>query len=67
MISQLQEIFQVDTSLTSLFWADPTVAGLASVVTENSNAEGGAEKIVHMLTSVVQLSEEEVEARLDEP
>jgi amino acid adenylation domain-containing protein len=66
LISQLQDIFPTDVPLLTLFFEDPTVAGLAAVLSENQGGAESAEKIAQLLSSIDQLSDAEVTTMLSE-
>jgi amino acid adenylation domain-containing protein len=66
LISQLQDIFSTDVPLLTLFFEEPTVAGLAAALTDSQSGEGDAEKIAEILGRMGQLSDEEIEAMLSE-
>jgi amino acid adenylation domain-containing protein len=63
MISLLQEVFPMEFPLLTVFFENPTVAGLSSAI-QSHLSEPEVEKIIEALEVVVQLSNEEVEALL---
>jgi amino acid adenylation domain-containing protein len=65
LISQLQDIFPTEVPLLTLFFEDPTVAGLAAAIVE-SQGEQNVENIVATLEHLGQLTDEEVERMLSE-
>jgi amino acid adenylation domain-containing protein len=65
LISLLQELFPEGFPLLSMFFENPTVAGLSSAV-QGHVGEEEVEKIVQALQTLEQLSNEEVEALLNE-
>jgi len=66
LIAQLQDILPAATPLLTLFFEDPTVAGLATHISQNDLGEGGVEKIAEVLDRMGRLSDIEVEAMLSE-
>jgi amino acid adenylation domain-containing protein len=52
LISQLQEIFPSETPLLTLFFQDPTVAGLAEAILQGENRMEEIEAIVRLLETV---------------
>jgi amino acid adenylation domain-containing protein len=65
LISQLQDIFPTEVPLLTLFFEDPTVAGLAAALVESSGAES-VEKIAQLMKALDELPDEQVEAMLSE-
>ena len=63
LVSQIQEIFSTDLPLLTRFFADPTVAGLASALIEIKGAES-LERTAQIIKSLDELSDEQVEAML---
>jgi amino acid adenylation domain-containing protein len=66
LISQLQDIFPTDVPLLTLFFEDPTVAGLAAALSENQSSEEISEKIEQVLSSIGELSDDEVNSLLSQ-
>jgi hypothetical protein len=64
LISQLQDIFPTDVPLLTLFFEDPTVAGLSAAISQSDVGEGSFEKIAEVLDRMGRLSDVEVEAML---
>jgi amino acid adenylation domain-containing protein len=64
LISQLQDIFPTDVPLLTLFFEDPTVAGLSAAISEGDVSGDSFEKIAEVLGRMGQLSDVEVEAML---
>jgi amino acid adenylation domain-containing protein len=65
LTSQLEDILPTATPLLTLFFEDPTVAGLATHISHDLG-EGGVEKITEVLDRMGRLSDIEVEAMLSE-
>jgi amino acid adenylation domain-containing protein len=66
LISQLQDIFPTHVPLLTLFFEDPTVAGLSAAIVQSDVGEGGFEKIAEVLDRMGRLPDVEVEAMLRE-
>jgi amino acid adenylation domain-containing protein len=64
LISQLQDIFPTDVPLLTLFFEDPTVAGLSAAISQSDVGEGSFEKIAEVLDRMGRLSDVEVENML---
>jgi surfactin family lipopeptide synthetase C len=64
LISLLQEAFPMEFPLLTIFFENPTVAGLSSAI-HSHLGEQEVEKIIEALEAVEQLSNEEVEAQLE--
>jgi amino acid adenylation domain-containing protein len=64
LISQLQDIFPTDVPLLTLFFEDPTVAGLSAAISQSDVSGDSFEKIAEVLDRMGQLSDVEVEAML---
>ncbi|MDQ3652504.1 MAG: amino acid adenylation domain-containing protein [Acidobacteriota bacterium] len=65
VISHLREALQVELPLRSLF-EEPTVAGLALRILEDPEERVKVEKIARLMVSLAKLSEDDVDAMLDE-
>ncbi len=66
LVAQLRSTFQIEFPLRSLF-EDPTVAGVAKIITEAKQKEQGeADKLAEILKKIEELSEEEAKALLNE-
>jgi len=65
VISRLRESLQVELPLRSLF-QEPTVAGLAQLILDDPGGRAKVEKIAQLMVSLAKLSEDEVDAMLDE-
>jgi endonuclease V-like protein UPF0215 family len=62
----LQELFGIEEPLVILFFENPTVAGLATALTESLPDNENAEKIAEKLHMVMNMTDEEVENLLSE-
>ncbi|MEA2176285.1 MAG: hypothetical protein QOD00_3877, partial [Blastocatellia bacterium] len=60
LITRLQEVFPTDLPLLTLFFQDPTVAGLAGAITQGVEDEAEVQKIAETMQALQQLSDEEV-------
>jgi amino acid adenylation domain-containing protein len=60
LITRLQEVFPTDLPLLTLFFQDPTVAGLAGAITQGVEDEAEVQKIAETMQTLQQLSDEEV-------
>ena len=67
MIGQLQALFPTDVPLLTVFFSQPTVAGLAEALSESSAGEENIDTIVQLLDRLANLSEEELDALLYAP
>jgi amino acid adenylation domain-containing protein len=65
VIKHIRETFSVDLSLDSLF-QNPTLSALASVIIAKQIEQAGESAIAEMLTTIRQLSDEEVTALLND-
>jgi acyl carrier protein len=65
LMAQVRESLQVELLVRSLFEA-PTVAGLAAVLLEVSNDPEKTVETADLLLKLAQLSDDEVEAMLDQ-
>lgn len=62
----LQDLFGIDEPLIILFFENPTIAGLATALTESLPDSEDAEKIAEKLRMVMNMTDEEVENLLSE-
>lgn len=51
MISQLQDIFPSETPLLTLFFQNPTVAGLADAILQGQDGSEGVERTAHLIAT----------------
>lgn len=65
VISRLREALQVELPLRSLF-QEPTVAGLTQIILDDPGGRAKVEKIAELMVSLAKLSEDEIDAMLDE-
>jgi amino acid adenylation domain-containing protein len=61
IVAQLQDIFPTETPLLTLFFENPTVAGLATSIANNSVEGMDAEEIAHLRRRIEGLVDEEVD------
>jgi hypothetical protein len=59
LVSQMQEIFSTEVPLLTLFFQDPTVAGLARAIGENITDEQ-LQKVTHTMQMLEALSDEQI-------
>jgi hypothetical protein len=64
LVSQLQDLFPTDVPLLTLFFENPTVAGLGEALIQSQATTGDVDRIATILQSVVSLPEEELETML---
>jgi amino acid adenylation domain-containing protein len=64
MIGQLQALFPTDVPLLTLFFAQPTIAGIAEAISQSSAGQEGLDTIVQLLQDLANLSEEEIDRLL---
>jgi hypothetical protein len=62
----LQDLFGIDEPLIILFFENPTIAGLATALTESLPDHENTEKIAEKLRMVMNMSDDEVENLLAE-
>jgi hypothetical protein len=62
LVAQLQDFFPTEVPLLSLFFEDPTVAGLGEAIIRSY--PGDVDRIATILQRIASLSEEELEALL---
>jgi hypothetical protein len=65
VVSQLDELFHVQLPLRTIFEA-PTIAEQATIMLQNPDERGRIERTAQLLVEIAQLSEDEVEALLNE-
>jgi acyl carrier protein len=64
VVTRLRESFHIDLPLR-LFFEKPTIAGLASIISDNNVEEADPQMLAEMLSELATLSAEEVKAILD--
>jgi amino acid adenylation domain-containing protein len=64
VVTRLRESFHIDLPLR-LFFERPTIAGLASIISDNNVEEADPQMLAEMLSELTTLSAEEVKAILD--
>ena len=65
LLARVTEAFEVDLSLRQ-FFDNPTIAGMAEALLQESETRDRIETTAHLLLSIANLSEDEVEALLKE-
>jgi acyl transferase domain-containing protein len=65
LMSRMRKVFMSEIPMNSLF-ESPTIAGLASVVSEIYPEQNGSEELGQMLAEIEKLSAEEIELRLNQ-
>jgi len=66
MISNLQSFFPTDDPLLSLFFEDPTVAGLARGIRECKEEDTDPDEVARLLLRASEMTDDEMEAMLSE-